>query len=182
MDGPLPPRSLQADLDELADSVVETLIEAQQYGTCVIVTNAETGWIDLTARRFLPSLEREIRGIRQISARSLFEPLGVRTPFEWKERAFEMVIHQFYSNMPDNTVRHVISLGDSAHERDALLKVCGSYECAVKTRCKSLKFMERPDLEHLKKQHSLIRQCMAQIASHPEPLDLCIQTSPPSPK
>lgn len=40
---------------------------------------------------------------------------------------------------------------------------------------KSLKFMERPNLEHLQKQHHLIASSIKQIATHEKSLDLCIQ-------
>lgn len=40
---------------------------------------------------------------------------------------------------------------------------------------KSLKFMERPNLEHLQKQHHLIASSIRQIALHEKNLDLCIQ-------
>ena len=40
---------------------------------------------------------------------------------------------------------------------------------------KSLKFMERPNLEHLQKQHHLIASSIKQSAFHEKSLDLCIQ-------
>jgi len=181
VDGPPPGPQLQGLLDDFAEYVRETLLEAQQFGTVLILTNAETGWIDLTARRFLPTVAREVLRLRQVSARSLFEPRGVKTPFEWKEHAFQMVIDEHYADFPGGHVKHVISFGDSAHERDAVIRVCGGLAGAPgagKIRCKSLKFMERPDLEHMKKEHNLIRQCLGQIVSHVDSLDLCIQTSP----
>jgi len=184
VDGPPPPVQLRAILDEFAEYVRDTLLEAQQYGTVLIVTNAETGWIDLTVRKFLPSVAREVLGLRQISARSMFEPQGVKTPFEWKEHAFKMVIDEHYADFPLGHAKHVISFGDSAHERDAVIRVCAGLtqvKDSGKIRCKSLKFMERPDLDHMKKEHNLIRQCLGQIVSHVDSLDLCIQTSPTSP-
>ena len=184
VDGPAPGPHLQAILDDFAEYVRETLLEAQQFGTVLIVTNAETGWIDLTARTFLPTVAREVLSLRQISARSMFEPQGVKTPFEWKEHAFRMVIDEHYADYAPGHVKHVISFGDSAHERDAVIRVCGALgqvKGSGRIRCKSLKFMERPDLEHMKKEHNLIRQCLGQIVSHVDSLDLCIQTSPTSP-
>ncbi|EER16205.1 hypothetical protein Pmar_PMAR003668, partial [Perkinsus marinus ATCC 50983] len=55
--------------------------------------------------------------------------------------------------------RCVISLGDSAHERMAAIYACREFNeqsmidssSPAGLLCKSLKFMERPDLEHLRK-------------------------------
>jgi hypothetical protein len=180
LDGQSIPAHLQVLLDDYAEYVKDTLFEAQRYGTVILVTNAETGWIDLTTRKFLPTIAREVMSLRQISARSIFEPQGVKTPFGWKEHAFRMVIDEHYSDFSAGHVKHVISFGDSAHERDAVIRVCADLSQqpeAGKIRCKSLKFMERPDLDQMKKEHNLIRQCLSQIL-HVDSLDLCIQTSP----
>jgi hypothetical protein len=182
VDGPLPGRELQRQLDELSESIRETMLEAQRHGNVILVTNAERGWIELTVRRFLPRLAGLVLGLRQVSARSAFEPQGVKAPVEWKERAF---LHLIDEHTVQCGNAHVVSFGDSAHERDAVIKVCAEIAARkredVLVRCKSLKFMERPDIEQLKKEHSLIRQCLAQIVAHPDSLDLCIQTSPSSP-
>ena len=62
------------------DWAVRTLAEAARRGHVIIVTNAETGWIQLTVEKFLPLSVATVHRFQHISARSMFEPSGVVTP------------------------------------------------------------------------------------------------------
>jgi len=165
------PESFQTQLDEYAPWAVRTLDEAQKYGTAIIVTNAETGWIELTIEKFFPSWKPIIDKITFMSARSKWEPTGCQMPVEWKVRSFTNEIETFFQDKKV-TRRNIIGLGDSTSDREAILHVTGNMDNALG---KSLKFMERPNLEHLQKQHHLIASSIRQIAIHEKSLDLCIQ-------
>lgn len=180
LDGPDASPEIQKVLDEYAQVVEKTLKEARQHGQVVILTNAETGWIELTSQKFMPSLSDLLESFPLVSARSTYEPLGITSPFEWKLKAFESVIHEHYAALRSRVVRgrNILSFGDSVHERDAAHQVCAKL---ARTVCKSVKFMERPDLAQLSKQHALIIDCFAQIVGHSGTLDLCIQCQPPCP-
>lgn len=106
-----------------------------------------------------------------LSARSTYEPQGVSQPSEWKYLAFEEEIRGFFGAAGDRT-RNVVSLGDSAHEREALIRATEGTACC---RAKSLKFAERPKIDQLLKQHALISACFDHIVNHDGNLDLCIQ-------
>ena len=143
----------------------------------------------MTVEKFLPLSVATVHRFQHISARSMFEPSGVVTPIAWKESAFRLVVEEYLEAMGAAQLEgkaatgrprsgrkcQVISLGDSAHEREAVLKVCEEFRII----CKSLKFMERPDLEALTKQHQLIQECLEDIVKNKDNLDLCIQTSTP---
>jgi hypothetical protein len=183
LDGPSPVGEIKRALDEYSIFVQATLREAKKRGHVIIVTNAETGWIPLTVQKFIPLISAEIHELQHISARSIFEPAGVETPIAWKESAFRLVVEEYLqakgtgaskqsANAMMNSPFQVISLGDSGHEREAVLKVCGEF----KITSKSLKFMERPDLDSLLKQHQLIHECLGDIVRTKNNLDLCIQT------
>jgi hypothetical protein len=170
-------------LDEYSVVVNKTLTMARRIGHVLIVTNAEEGWISLTVKKFLPKSANLIDQFQHISARSIFEPTGLFTPISWKHSAFRMVVEEYLgaaaglsgSSEDSATTNYpqVISLGDSAHEREAILKV--SKDFANQITVKSLKFMEKPDLESLKKEHLLIQECLSDIVKHCDSLDLCIQ-------
>jgi hypothetical protein len=183
LDSPPPAGELKKSLDEYSLQVNRTLREAMKRGHVLIVTNAETGWIQLTVEKFMPLSCSTIREFQHISARSIFEPTGILTPIAWKESAFRLVVEEYLEAMgavpvskrkASSVTCQVISLGDSAHEREAVLKVCEEF----KIISKSLKFMERPDLDALLKQHQLIYECFYDIVKSKENLDLCIQTCP----
>ena len=177
LDSPNPNPAVQQVLDEYSLLVNKTLSEASRRGHVMIVTNAETGWIQLTVEKFLPKSVATVGRFEHISARSMFEPTGILTPIAWKESAFKMVVQEYLRATPagNNRKCQVVSLGDSGHEREAILKVCQEYRNEV--ICKSLKFMERPDLDSLRKQHVLIQECLGEILTHKDHLDLCIQPS-----
>ncbi|CAD7957696.1 unnamed protein product [Amoebophrya sp. A25] len=166
------PVNLKNQLDDYAPWAMRTLEEAKKYGKVLIVTNAEDGWIELTIKKFFPSWEKLIDTIPYHSARSTWEPTGCSLPVEWKVRSFDHEIRTYYEQRGDGGRRNIIGLGDSTSDREAMLHVTGS---KINTVGKSLKFMERPNLEHLQKQHHLIASSIRQIALHEKSLDLCIQ-------
>jgi hypothetical protein len=65
----------------------------------------------------------------------------------------------------------VISLGDSVHERAALHKVTSGMP---RTLTKSVKFVERPTVEQLKRQVDLVHSCFEDIVNHKGSLDLML--------
>ena len=79
---------LQVHLDSMAECAKRTLELAASMGTVVIITNAEQGWIELSCRKFMPSLYDSVTQYRILSARSTFEPEGFQSPFEWKVRTY----------------------------------------------------------------------------------------------
>lgn len=164
----------QAQLESMAAHATETLRVAKRYGKVILVTNAERGWIELSCRKFMPSLCPSLEGVKICSARSTYETRGVTSPFEWKYYAFESEIGGFYKTLPVDQRKNVISFGDSAHEREALIRVT---ERMPNCCTKSLKFVERPEVEQLRKEHELISGCFRDIVNHDGNLDLCIRCS-----
>ncbi|EER18395.1 apicomplexan-conserved protein, putative [Perkinsus marinus ATCC 50983] len=185
VDGPDPDNELRKILDAYAQLANATLLAAMELGTVMIVTNAETGWLPLTCAKFLPSMLPTVNMIYHTSARSTFEPRGFASAFEWKEQAFRHAIASHFADVPSLPGRRrcVISLGDSAHERMAAIYACREFNeqsmidssSPAGLLCKSLKFMERPDLEHLRKEQYLIQDCLTQVVRYDQDLDLCIQ-------
>jgi len=87
-------------LDSLSETVCRTIDLAAQLGRVAIVTNAEAGWVQLSAAKFMPAvLERlESLDIAVMSARSIFESASNRTPISWKVEAFYQLIEDTYSS------------------------------------------------------------------------------------
>lgn len=170
----IPSDDQQAQLERVAQSVAKTMRIAERHGEVVLVTNAESGWIELSCRKFMPSLCPLLERVRTVSARSTYEHQGIASPFEWKYLAFEKEVNRFYENAPAGRRRNVISFGDSAHEREALIRVTQAMQnCCTK----SLKFVERPEPEQLLKEHDLMSGCIRRVARHQGDLDLCVSCS-----
>jgi hypothetical protein len=173
-DSSAPNQEQQAQLSRLAARAAETLSVAKRFGKVILVTNAEHGWIELSCQKFMPSLYPILQDVKILSARTTYETKGVISPFEWKYLAFEHEICGFYESSSTTRRKNVISFGDSAHEREALIRVT---ERMQNCRTKSLKFVERPEVEQLLKEHELITGCFRHIVNHDGNLDFCIRIS-----
>lgn len=170
----IPTEEQKALLQKLAARAAHTLNVAKLHGKVVLVTNAEQGWIELSCQKFMPTLYASLEDVKILSARSTYEQQGVMSPFEWKYLAFASEIGCHYQDVSADRRKNVISCGDSAHEREALIRVTENMRnCCTK----SLKFVERPDVEQLLKEHELITGCFYDIVNHDGNLDLCIRCS-----
>jgi len=162
-------------LGEAARAAAQTLRYAKKHGTVVLVTNAERGWIELSCQKFLPTLQPLLEDVRMVSARTTYEGPGCEDPLDWKLRAFDVEIERHFTRevLQDPLKRkNVFSLGDSVHEREALLTAASVFpNCCSK----SLKFMERPDIQQLCTQHELISGSFERMTHHDGNLDLCIR-------
>jgi len=163
---------LMAQLEELTDSVISVLNVAMASGTVYIVTNGETGWVQLSAQKFLPRVVPVLEKLRVLSARSTFEPMYPDAPMKWKFLAFQESLNQEYAD--SICVKNVLSFGDSHAEREAIRLVTKGLP---NTRTKSIKFAERPTIEQLQRQLELVSNCFLYISSHEDDLDLCMSLS-----
>jgi len=162
-------------LATVAEAAAKTLRAARQHGTVILVTNAERGWIELSCQKFMPTLAPMLESLRMVSARTAYEGAGCKSPLDWKLRAFDAEIMKFFGSdvaLDASKRKNVLSLGDSVHEREALLRAASALP---NCHPKSLKFVERPDLSQICKQHELINSCFEQVVHHIGHLDLCIR-------
>lgn len=92
------PPKLRQDLDLIEAHcirVLENLIEMVGAENLVIITNAERGWVELSAKKFIPGVLPTLEKCHVVSARSTFEISG-SGPFEWKMLAFYHKIQQSF--------------------------------------------------------------------------------------
>lgn len=169
-------REVALQLKEL-ETCVGTLLRqatALLHQSVYIVTNAEHGWVQLSAAKFLPAIVPLLQSVTIISARSSFEHLFPAAPLKWKYFAFHSLLIDcgsgfFGRDGRPHVDKHVISLGDSHVEREAVRAVCKG---VPNTKTKSVKFAQGPTIEQLRRQLELVNQCFAYITTHPADLDL----------
>jgi len=180
--------SEEAGLKELEESVAGLLKLGMQCGHVHIVTNAETGWVQLSAQKFMPGLVPLLNKVKIISARSTFENVHPNAPVKWKYCAFQDALSGIFGGLETKTPKNVISFGDSHVEREAVRAVTRGVP-NIKT--KSVKFAERPSMEQLRRQIELVTNCFNYIYQHDGDLDLQLTvtvnngtgtTNPPSPQ
>lgn len=168
----VPTLEQQEKLNAMALQAACTLQVAQRFGKVVLITNAGRGWIERSCHKFMPSLYPFLKDVQKVSARAMCEPHGVVSPFEWKFLAFQSEILRCYENFASDRQKNVVSFGDAAYEREALIRVT---EDLAACYTKSVKFVEKPDIDQLMKQHEVINGCFKQIVLHDGSFDLCIR-------
>jgi len=163
----------QEQLAAVATAAIETLTFAKKFGTVLLITNAEKGWIELSCTKFMPMLVPALEDVSLISARTSYESASCLQPTSWKICAFEAELGRIFG--PDTEIemrKNVLSLGDSIHEREALVRTTSFL---TNCRAKNLKFMDRPSPIEIRKQHELIAGCFEDIVHHDGVLDLCVR-------
>jgi len=173
-----------AQLRSQEQCVVALLTLALSYGTVNIVTNAETGWVELSAQKFMPAVLPLLSRVNVLSARSTFEPAYPEAPLKWKYYAFHERLRSVFgdgcmdaraaeadiASLPTGDMKkNIVSFGDSHVEREAIRAVTRG---VPGWRCKSVKFAERPTVEQLRRQLELVSNCFHYIATHAADLDL----------
>jgi len=156
--------AIDRELKELESSVVGLLRLAMSFGEVHIVTNAETGWVQLSAKKFLPGVVPVLDQVKVLSARSTYETMFPDAPVKWKFCAFQ---EKLFSD--SKSPKNVISFGDSHVEREAVRAVTRGIP---NTKTKSVKFAEKPSIEQLRRQLELVTNCFQYIHSHEGDLDL----------
>lgn len=180
-----PSEQEQAYLDAIANTVCSLLVAAVHCGRVVVVTNAESGWVDLSAAKFMPTVLETLNlwHISVISARSEFESVHLQHPVQWKVEAFRHLLLLAYPMDSENdrskirrridnrSRRNVVSFGDSDSERIALIR-CVKSEPGQNSLYKSLKLCEHPTPTILQRQLQLVQRLMPMIIHHSGNLDL----------
>jgi len=171
----IPTPQQMAALGEVAALTAKTLRLARQRGTVIFVTNGERGWIELSCQKFMPTLAPLLESVKMVSARTKYESPSAPTPVDWKVCAFEDELAKHFGKdglLDPNSRKNVLSLGDGVYEREALLMTTSSLpNCSPK----SLKFVERPDISQILKQHELILGNFDGIVNHVGLMDVRIQ-------
>jgi len=91
--------TLQAELNTLEDQVINLLklaIDKVGAHRVTIITNAEQGWVELSAQKFIPGVLPILEECHVISARTTFESASLPSPFDWKLHCFWYKIQQTF--------------------------------------------------------------------------------------
>ena len=169
------PEEARAQLRVLESYVIKLLGRALELGEVHLVTNAENGWIELSARRFIPAVVPYLSCVKIISARSTYERMFPDQPHMWKVEAFRKQIGESMEaakiRRPGVAAWNILSFGDSIHEREALYTVTQNVS---NVQTKSVKFVERPTIEQLQRQLQVILSCFDYICGYGGNLDLML--------
>lgn len=166
---------LQEQFGALEEHVGWCLAAALKVGTVVIITNAEAGWVEYSAKRFMPRLLPLLQTMRVVSARSTYERFYPGAPLCWKAAAFAHEANQVFSGAGSDgaVAREIISFGDSNEERTAVKIAAGQLDATAK----SIKFVDLPNPEQLRKQVETVTSWLTWVCSHTAELDLMLMSN-----
>lgn len=139
-------RSIISKLDEASSNILTKSIE---QGKVFIITNAAEGWVQFSAKKYLPEVEKLLSKVTVISARSTYEKEFPGDSFQWKNKAFLDLLKE----MELEAVTNLIAIGDSLVEMEASKQLALKFPIAL---LKTVKFREAPSPEELVKQLSLV--------------------------
>ncbi|CAN0062046.1 unnamed protein product, partial [Scytosiphon promiscuus] len=168
------PLDVKRDLAQLEQSVVKCLKNARRLGTVIIITNAESGWVELSAARFFVGVLPLLEGVPVISARSLFESQFPGSPLCWKSAAFAYMMHDHFLDRPQWLQKKVVSIGDSNEEKVAMRIASGQHGTMA---AKAIKFITGPDPEALSCQLDFVTQHLASVVSSDSDVDIVLDAS-----
>ena len=161
----------ERDRPDLEKRFIDTINLAKKFGLVYIITNSEDGWVKLSAKNHLPGILSVLNETPIISARSNYEELS-DDPIMWKYHAMDSVLKNILCCPmfgPKGWENHVVSIGDSTHERDALFKIGKKY---TDITTKSVKFVQDPTVVQLIKQLDIFSNSIRFISNHNGRLDL----------
>jgi len=163
----------QAQFQKLEEHAMLCLNSASKCGHVLIITNAEQGWVEYSAKRFMPRLLPIVQNMDVVSARSSYEKFYPNAPLCWKAAAFAHEANQFFSSdeIERNIHREIISIGDSNEERTAVKIASGQ----LGAKSKSIKFVELPNPEQLARQLETVSGWLKWVVGHSTELDLMLK-------
>jgi hypothetical protein len=132
---------------------------ASQLGRTFIITNAQEGWVEYSASKWVPELLPLLKNIDIISARSRYEEHFPHDVSKWKVNAFLDV----QRSMDSQVVTNLNSLGDANYEMDATLTMGKYFEQAL---IKTIKFKEHPSPEELLRELELVATKLESIVTN----------------
>ena len=191
-DLPLPP-DVRRQLTLLGQQAAQLLEAATAFGDVCIITNAGEGWVEASAKTFLPEVLSVLQSVEVISARTKYEHMYPTSTVMWKLMAFRNKIASHVEAVQGGgasgeaggaaqvvqETRHptcVTSFGDSTDERAALWYHVRnqSQPGAEAIFGKVVKFMHAPSILQLHQQIEYVRSILDRMFNYAGHLDLVL--------
>lgn len=169
-------QKIRAELNMLADQVLQLMRDVQTLGKVVIVTNAKRPWVNISCNNFLPSVKGCLKNVPIIYALELIKECGSDKSkgllTETKARAMKAAVTEFYSRYPRQSWKNIISVGDAEFEHMAIRQVVDKRPMEEKCRTKTIKLLESPTIAGMVVQLSLVKSWMTKIVQIDGDIDI----------
>jgi len=137
-------------------------------GKTFIVTNAVSGWVETSAKLFLPEVSKLLKYLTIISARNSYEDKFPGNCRKWKIETFLQIQKCFKSNL----ITNLICIGDSIIEMEAAHIISKKFN---NSRFKTIKFQEKPKPETVIKELNLVIKNFEMIFSSQKNLTINVE-------
>jgi len=145
-------------IKKLESRVIKVLKLAINKGRTFIITNAASGWVEYSAKRYYPSLRKILPYVTIISARAEYGKLFPGDTRQWKILTFLQILKEININI----VTNLICLGDSIIEIEAAnILALHLKQVYIKT----VKFKSNPTIDELINQVKLVIEHFNKIYS-----------------
>jgi len=135
---------IHVQLRKIANHIRSMLEIAMKSGPTYIITNAMAGWVEYSARKWVPEVLPVLQQVQVISARDKFAEAYPDDINQWKVQAFLEVQRR----LDATPITNLVALGDADFEMEAARIMGREFEQAL---IKTVKFRPLPTpLEHLK--------------------------------
>ncbi len=168
MQGPITCVQTLAQFKQLEISIIKILCRALDAGKVFIITNSETGWVEMSAAKFMPNIIGLLSKVEIVSARSTMSPMYPDDPWAWKYYTFLSCLIPILE-CATKTQRNILSFGDSFIEREVTRDIA---QDLPNTLTKTVKFVNKPTLFQLRFQLDKLEQSYDYINKHDKSLDL----------
>ena len=141
-------RDVMKQMTILEKYTTKILEMSVKHGVTYIITNAGEGWVEYSAKKFMPSCIHFLNKTKIISARAKYEKV-TEDYTKWKLNAFMEAKEQ----LAEAHIKNIIALGDNQLEIDAANTLAEQLEQSL---IKTIKFREFPRPNELVKQLNLV--------------------------
>lgn len=140
-------------------------------GKVIIVTNAMLDWIQISSI-VLPKTYILLKKIKIVSARGTYRNKSSNM-MDWKVMAFHDVVDEEFQ---DNSLMHVISVGDAEYEYQALIALNKMKNEETTKYLKSVRFIKNPSHDTLIEQLEVLNFAIQDVWLKRNHLDLLFDT------
>lgn len=156
------------ELDRVLSVFLKTITT---IGKVIIVTNALLDWIHVSSI-VLPKTYTLLKKIKIVSARGTYRDKSSNI-MDWKTMAFHDVVDEEFS---DDSLMHVISVGDAEYEYQALIALNKLKSNETKKYLKSVRFIKNPSHDTLIEQLEVLNYAIPDVWLKKNHLDLLFDT------
>lgn len=158
---------------ELDDLISNLLMSLDEKGYVFIVTNANIKWIE-KCLKILPITKNiiEEKNIQIISARDRYK--STKMSKDWKTYTFKDVIKDMMTEVDDNDIVNIISLGDAKYEYNGLLSLDDYFKINYSDKMyllKSINFIKNPSFDQILDQLKVMNKSYNEIINKIDYID-----------